>query len=132
MKATLSLAALGLASLALCNCQQQNETPASVETATAPIVVTPVKVSFAPEDVNGKDFEIKKTGSDEIVIATCFGQDNTTPPITRSGAKYTKTGSNTAKIDTWDRRGNSNVYKLKFTSPTGGNVVGKKMYFKFS
>ena len=56
MKATLSLAALGLASLALCNCQQQNEPVAPATEATAPIVVTPMKseIPAARSNMAGK------------------------------------------------------------------------------
>lgn len=84
---------------------------------------------YAPSNVGDKDITIKQTNSSIPEMSAYFVSDNTTGPMSRAMAKYTKTGNNTAKIEHWDRYGKFTLYKLQFTSPYGGKIVGKNMIF---
>lgn len=78
---------------------------------------------FAPSNVGDKVINI------EGEMNACFTSDNTTGNMSRAMATYTKTGDNTAKIEHVDRYGEVSLFKLQFTSPNGGKVVGKNKNF---
>lgn len=130
MKTTLFLVLAGI-SFALCNCQQQQtQTPTSVETSTAPIVVTPMKSNadisggIAPESIVGTDIELwcREGWSSEANEVYTFKTVNTGVEINdNTTVTYTKTGPKTATLI-----GGGKVYKLTFTSKTKGTVSGAK------
>ena len=124
MKSTLFVIAL---SCFLVSCATRE----NIVTTTTNSITTPtVQITgYAPSNVGDKEITIRRSGSQEIVARAYFASNNETPPISRSGAKYTKTGNNTAKMETWGRNGDGNMYKLQFTSPQGGKIVGKNMIF---
>lgn len=100
------------------------------------VVATPKKVAaktqsfaYAPSNVGDKTITIKSPYSSMPEIAPYFISDNTTGAMSSAGAKYTKTGNNTAKIEHWDRFGETTLYRLQFTSPHGGKIVGKNLIF---
>ena len=135
MKTTLSLAALGLASLALCNCQQQNEPVAPATETTAPIVVTPVKTvdmssGLAPESIAaGQIIELwaaPNKSSEASDYIDFNGVNVGTNRFPNTAVTYTKTGPKTAQIS-----GGGQTYILTFTSSTKGKVSGAQDAVRF-
>lgn len=124
MKSTLFVIAL---SCFLVSCATRE----NIVTTTTNSITTPaVQITgYAPSNVGDKEITIQKTNSSIPEMSAYFVSDNTTGPMSRAMAKYTKTGNDTAKIEHWDRYGEHTIYKLQFTSPQGGKIVGKNMIF---
>lgn len=136
MKITLSLAVLGLASLALCNCQKRSSASIpSVATASAPRAEVLDK-SYAPTNIKGKTIVLSMDGStvkfpfpngntngkapngSRVQHADGMGWDDVPYTI------YTKTSSTTARLYVNSMESEA-TYDLKFTSHTSGTAKGK-------
>ena len=137
MKKTIFLVLVG-ASFALCNCQQQT-TPATIEAPVAPPPIkvtaekneiTPVTIggALAPSSLNGKTIVfnfsnamIRHGNLDDFGAPSKY---TSAPKSISIGGKnkYSKTGSNTAKIELDDPMAYVG-YDLKFTSANSGTAT---------
>lgn len=110
----------------LASCVEPSHTVATMPNR---VVAKTQTIDYAPSNVGDKTITIKNPYSSIPEIAPYFISDNTTGYLSSAGAKYTKTGNNTAKIEHWDRYGETTLYRLQFTSPQGGKIVGKNLIF---
>lgn len=130
MKATLFIIA---GSCFLFSCKSINKAVAYIDKISTPPAASAAPAAqstgYAPANVGDREITIKKPNADIPELSPYFISDNTTGSMSSAMAKYAKTGNNTAQIEHWDRYGEFTLYKLQFTSPRGGKVVGKNMIF---
>lgn len=84
---------------------------------------------YAPANVNGKFLEIGKPNITKFYWECEFNVGNNQAHYSTQNARYTKTGTNTAKVEYVSRYAGEGVFNLKFTSSTGGIVEGEGVSF---